>query len=96
MSPGGASVIAAGLWCPNKNDLATVRSNIQTNPRRLRRVISETKFVELFGEPKPHPKGERRNIFGGEDELKVAPKGVEKDHKYVAFSNWLRGLQFID
>ena len=32
---------------------------------------------------KPHPKGTRQNIFGGEDELKVAPKGVDKTHKYV-------------
>lgn len=36
-----------------------------------------------FGEPRPHPKGERQNVFGAEDELKTAPKGVAKNHKYA-------------
>ena len=57
------------------------RSHILRNPERLRQIISAPEFVELFGEPKPHPKGERQNVFGHEDELKVAPKGVTKDHK---------------
>jgi hypothetical protein len=26
---------------------------------------------------------QRRNVFGREDELKVAPKGVDKDHKDI-------------
>jgi hypothetical protein len=26
---------------------------------------------------------QRRNVFGREDELKVAPKGVAKDHKDI-------------
>jgi hypothetical protein len=38
--------------------------------------------VKHFGEPKPHPKGESQNIFGRDDELKVAPKGIGKDHKW--------------
>jgi hypothetical protein len=57
------------------------RNNILRNPAPLRNVISAPEFVEHFGEPKPHPKGSRRSIFGHEDELKVAPKGVEKNHK---------------
>lgn len=77
-------MIGAGLWCPNKPELDTCRSNIHASPRRLRRVISAPEFVTLFGEPKPHSKGTRQNIFGNEDELKVAPKGVPKDHKYVS------------
>jgi hypothetical protein len=47
----------------------------------LRDVISSAEFVKFFGEAKPHPKGERRNIFGNEDELKTAPKGVDRDHE---------------
>lgn len=39
-----------------------------------------------FGEPRPHPKGKRQNVFGGEDELKTAPKGVDKHHKSVLSS----------
>jgi len=65
------------------NWLRPSRINIQRNPRRLRNVIAAPEFVKFFGKAKPHPKGERQNIFGMEDELKVAPKGVEKDHKWV-------------
>lgn len=68
------------------------RSNIAHSSDQLRQVISEPAFVALFGEPKPIPKSKkngsesgsdegRRNIFGAEDELKVAPKGFDKDHK---------------
>jgi Conserved hypothetical protein (DUF2461) len=61
----------------------THRTNLQRNPRRLRRVISAPDFEKYFGKAERHPKGLRRNIFGHEDELKVAPKGVAKDHKCV-------------
>ncbi|KDR66464.1 hypothetical protein GALMADRAFT_80905, partial [Galerina marginata CBS 339.88] len=83
VKPGNASIIAAGSWCPGKNELATIRANILRNPRRLRRIISSPEFVELFGEARPHPKGEQQNIFGQEGELKTAPKGVAKDHKDI-------------
>ncbi|RPD75971.1 hypothetical protein L226DRAFT_485028 [Lentinus tigrinus ALCF2SS1-7] len=81
--PGDQSLIAAGSWCPGKNELATIRSNIKRSSRRLRQVISAPDFEALFGPAQPHPKGERQNIFGMEDELKVAPKGVDKTHKDI-------------
>ncbi|KAL1757366.1 hypothetical protein FB107DRAFT_209391 [Schizophyllum commune] len=81
--PGNQSIIAAGAWCPGKNELSTIRANIKRNPRRLREIISAPEFVEHFGEPKPQAEGERSNIFGMEDELKVAPKGVDKNHKDI-------------
>jgi len=81
VQPGNKSMIGAGSWCPGRNELATLRSNIQRNSRRLRNVISAPEFVKFFGEAKPHPKGGKQNIFGNEDELKTAPKGVGKDHK---------------
>jgi uncharacterized protein (DUF2461 family) len=83
VKPGNESMLAAGSWCPNKNELATIRSNIQRNSRRLRSIISAREFVEIFGEAKPHPDGEQQNVFGRDDELKVAPKGIAKDHKCV-------------
>ena len=64
------------------------RSNIQRSSRRLRSIISAPEFVEFFGEASPHPEGERQNIFGMDDELKVAPKGFAKDHKYACWY-WL-------
>ncbi|TDL27837.1 hypothetical protein BD410DRAFT_811997 [Rickenella mellea] len=82
VTPGG-SYFAAGSWCPGRDAIQNIRTNIMRNPSRLREVISAPEFVKLFGEPKPHPKGERRNIFGFEDELKKAPKGVPKDHKDI-------------
>ncbi|KZT63515.1 hypothetical protein DAEQUDRAFT_815601 [Daedalea quercina L-15889] len=80
VKPGGESLIAAGAWQPGKNELATIRSNILRSPRRLREIISAPDFVRYFGEPTPDAKGERSSIFGREDELKNAPKGVAKDH----------------
>ncbi|OJT04034.1 hypothetical protein TRAPUB_5270 [Trametes pubescens] len=80
---GGESLIAAGTWCPGKNELQTIRNNLLRSPRRLRRLISTPAFEALFGPAHPHPKGARQNVFGFEDELKVAPKGVDKTHKDI-------------
>ncbi|PBK86992.1 hypothetical protein ARMGADRAFT_1017025 [Armillaria gallica] len=77
LKPGGESLFAGGLWCPGRNELATIRTNIKHNSSQLRDIISSPEFVKYFGEPKP---GKRNNIFGRDDELKVAPKGVDKDH----------------
>ncbi|KAJ7216515.1 hypothetical protein GGX14DRAFT_441721 [Mycena pura] len=84
--PGNQSMIAVGTWCPGKNELNTIRSNILRDSTRLRRIISDATFVKYCGEPKP---GARRNIFGREDELKVAPKGVDKAHPFVILSSVL-------
>ncbi|KAK2462552.1 hypothetical protein APHAL10511_005522 [Amanita phalloides] len=80
VNPGNESIIAAGLWCPGKNELATIRSNILNDSQPLRDVISSPEFESYFGKAENPPKGERQNIFGREDELKVAPKGIDKDH----------------
>ncbi|KAG8877903.1 hypothetical protein FRB97_002937 [Tulasnella sp. 331] len=55
-------------------------SHILRNPSRLKEVIGAKEFVDVFGPAKPHKKGERQNVFGSEDTLKVAPKGVDKSH----------------
>ena len=83
IKPGGQSMLAAGAWCPAKEELQTIRNNILHSPTRLREVISRPAFVKLFGKPHPHPKGGKQSIFGGEDELKGAPKGIDKGHKYT-------------
>ncbi|OCB91605.1 hypothetical protein A7U60_g1143 [Sanghuangporus baumii] len=79
----GDSLFAAGVWCPEKNELQTIRNNILRSSRRLRQTITDPAFVEVFGEPIPTSKGGRRNIFGRDDELKTAPKGVDKTHKDI-------------
>jgi len=83
VKPGGESLLAAGSWCPGKNELATIRSHIQRNCSRLRRVINAPPFVKNFGPAKGSSKTGRQNIFGRDDELKTAPKGFAKDHKDI-------------
>ncbi|CAE6402347.1 unnamed protein product [Rhizoctonia solani] len=85
IKPGGGSLVAAGVWCPGKNELQTIRNVVKRNhARRLRQILAEPGFVKYFGAPKPlATKGkepQRQSIFGAEDELKVAPAGVKKDH----------------
>jgi hypothetical protein len=51
------------------------------HPGRFRQLISAPEFVRLFGPAQPaEAAGEVQNVFGREDELKTAPKGVPKDH----------------
>ncbi|KAL7410252.1 hypothetical protein BDY24DRAFT_444228 [Mrakia frigida] len=108
--PNGRSILAAGVWGPDKDQLASIRAFILNSPKRLRKILSAPEFVAEFGEPKPFadakkkPKKKkkaadssdedeeeaedhdapsarrRRSVFGGEDALKVAPKGISKDH----------------
>jgi hypothetical protein len=85
VKPSGESIIAAGTWCPNKSELNLIRSSL-LRPRscaRFREIISRPAFTALFGPPKPRKDGGRQNIFGMEDELKVAPKIAGMDSKQV-------------
>ena len=59
-----------------------VRRSIKSNSAPLREIISGPIFGSLFGEAKAE-KNKRSNIFGHEDELKTAPKGVDKTHPCV-------------
>lgn len=78
ISPNGRSLLAGGIWMPDKNQTASIRHRILTEEgcARFRQVIGEKEFVKWFGEAK-EKKGERRNVFGHDDALKVAPKGVD-------------------
>ncbi|KAF9509955.1 hypothetical protein BS47DRAFT_1300807 [Hydnum rufescens UP504] len=77
--PGG-SLLAAGLWAPAKDELSALRANILQDSVPLRNVLSAPEFTKIFGQPVAHPKGDRRSVFGQDDELKVAPKGIPKTH----------------
>ncbi|KAK8850416.1 hypothetical protein IAR55_004334 [Kwoniella newhampshirensis] len=80
--PNGKSIMAGGLWQPGKDELASIRSHLLADPQRFRDVIENEEFVKVFGEAK-EKKGKRQNVFGHDDALKVAPKGVEKGHKDI-------------
>ncbi|KAI6040353.1 hypothetical protein EDC04DRAFT_2678669 [Pisolithus marmoratus] len=81
--PGDESIIAAGTWCPGRDELLSIRNHILHSPDRLREILSDPEFMANFGKPQPHPDGKRQSVFGHEDELKTAPKGVDKHHKDI-------------
>lgn len=85
ISPNDRSILAAGVWMPGKNELASIRHRFLNDPSDFRRIIGAADFVRLFGKAEPHPKGERQNVFGHDDALKIAPKieGVDKHHKDI-------------
>ena len=83
ISPNGKSILACGVWQPGKNETQTIRHHLLTESQRFREAISHPDFVRLFGPAKPHAKGKRQNVFGHDDSLKVAPKGVDKAHKDI-------------
>ena len=109
IKPGGRSFFAAGRWQPEREDLATIRQHILDNTREakaLRAAVSDPVFVKWFGAPKgqvetkgkakkskTQPQQQRCNLWGGDDELKVAPKiaGVDKTHKDI---DWLKLRSF--
>ncbi|WWC65166.1 uncharacterized protein I303_107780 [Kwoniella dejecticola CBS 10117] len=82
ISPNNKSLLACGVWQPGKDELALIRHRLLASPQQFRDCISAPDFVRLFGEAKDK-KGKRQNVFGNDDALKVAPKGVEKDHKDI-------------
>jgi hypothetical protein len=63
----------------------SARHAIKTDSSQLRSIISAPDFTKLFGPASADGKGKgaRCNVFGHDDQLKVAPKGVAKDHKDI-------------
>lgn len=79
IAPNNGSFIAGGFWAPNKEDLQRIREEISIDDQELREIISESNFINTFGQ------------LDGE-QLKSAPKGFDKDHKAI---DLLRYKQFI-
>ena len=52
-------------WNADKNDLATIRTNIGRNSKPLRKLISAPEFEKLFGKAKAG--NGRSNIFGRDE-----------------------------
>lgn len=95
IKPGGRSFFAAGRWQPEKEDLAEIRRHILEGTQEaaeLKAAVESPDFVRWFGPAKP-VKGKRCNLWGGDDELKVAPKipGVDKSHPSIT---WLKLRSF--
>ncbi|BEJ16433.1 hypothetical protein CspHIS471_0510380 [Cutaneotrichosporon sp. HIS471] len=82
----GYSIMACGLWQPDKTLLQRLRDRIlgSPGPGPLQDAISRPEFVALFGPAEPDKvKGKRQNVFGHDDELKMAPKGIDKTHPLI-------------
>ncbi|RCH89393.1 hypothetical protein CU098_008560 [Rhizopus stolonifer] len=75
--PGNHSIIAAGIWQPDKDRLARMRSSIIRNGDLLRESLSTDALKEVFD-------GKFGiDILETEDKLKVAPKNIAKDHPEI-------------
>ncbi|TIB81902.1 hypothetical protein E3Q22_00632 [Wallemia mellicola] len=85
IQPNNRTIFAAGKWQGEKEELQALRDNIVSNSTPLKNIIEGDGFVKYFGSPDPakRAKGERKNLFGMDDELKVAPKGFAKDHQDI-------------
>ncbi|KAG0151016.1 hypothetical protein CROQUDRAFT_651531 [Cronartium quercuum f. sp. fusiforme G11] len=83
IKPGDRSVIAGGVWNPEKQELTAIRKAILQDSSQLRNVINNPEFVSMFGPPEiGKGKDTRQSIFGHDDALKNCPKmdGVDKSH----------------
>jgi len=73
------SFVGGGFWSPNPKDLKRIRTNILEFGDELEAIINSKDFKSHFG------------TLQGE-QLKVAPKGFDKNHKYIEL---LRYKQFL-
>lgn len=75
----GNSFAAGGFWSPNSPDLKRIRTEIAADDKPLRAIITNSTFIETFGE------------LSGEG-VKTAPKGFSKEHPAI---DLIRKKQFV-
>ncbi|OBZ89646.1 hypothetical protein A0J61_02302 [Choanephora cucurbitarum] len=75
--PGNHSMIASGMWQPDKHRLANMRSSIIRHGDLLRESLSTEAIKDVF-----HGKS-GVEILSPEDKLKVAPKDIDKHHPEI-------------
>ncbi|EGG08512.1 uncharacterized protein MELLADRAFT_115976 [Melampsora larici-populina 98AG31] len=86
IKPGDGSLIAGGIWNPDKSQLTTIRQSILSNSKPLRKVINHPEFIKMFGSHETvKGKSKRSSIFGHDDELKNSPKmdNVNQSHPEI-------------
>jgi len=72
-------LIAGGFWGPSREDIQYIREGILENPEPLRDALATPNIKDRFG-----------GLTG--EELKTAPRGVDKEHPHI---DLLRKKQFL-
>ncbi|KAI8346193.1 hypothetical protein BD560DRAFT_411463 [Blakeslea trispora] len=75
--PGNHSIIAAGMWQPDKHRLANMRSSIIRHGDLLREALSTDAIKDVFDGKSGV------DVLSSEDKLKVAPKDIDKNHPEI-------------
>lgn len=93
IEPNNKTMIAAGVWQPNKEILQSLRDNVIRNGDLIRESLSTDAIKDLFD-------GKfGKDILETGDKLKVAPKGIPKDHpeiELLRFKSFAVSKRFTD
>lgn len=73
------AMVAGGFWNPNRDDLGFIREGIANDPDPFRKALNHKEISERFG-----------GLSG--EELKTAPRGIDRDHPQI---DLLRKKQFL-
>lgn len=63
--------VAGGLWHPSTEKLKMVRTEVDYEAQKLKRILSASDFQEIYGG------------FWQGDKLKTSPKGYDTDHEMI-------------
>lgn len=63
--------IGGGIWAPSKEQIEKMRSAIDYDGEKLKKIVSAKKFQETYGE------------LSTDGALKTSPKDYDKDHKHI-------------
>ncbi len=74
------SFVGGGFWAPNKEDLLRIREEFVMDTAEIQKVSSDKTFQEYFGG------------LQGEDAVKNAPKGFDKNHPAI---DLIKKKQFV-
>lgn len=77
----GESFLAGGFWEPNKEDLLRIRKEIELDASDIKSILKDKTYKQYFG-----------GKFESFGELKIAPRGFDKEHPDVSL---LRKKGFI-
>jgi uncharacterized protein (TIGR02453 family) len=72
--------VGGGFWSPNNEDLLRIRKEFEADSTAIEKITSHATFIEFFSE------------LLGEDGVKSAPKGFDKNHPAI---DLIKKKQFV-